>query len=74
VPSSPLSRLRHPLRDLTAAPDYFARISEVVLKMDAAPDAATLIELLDEAVRRIGADVAAFLSFIQDDDCESFRF
>jgi DNA-binding CsgD family transcriptional regulator len=74
VPSSPLSSLRHPLRDLTAAPDYFARISEVVLKMEAAPDAATLIELLDEAVRRIGADVAAFLSFIQDDDCESFRF
>ena len=71
--SPPVSQPR-PLRDVTAAPDYFARVSEVVLGMESAPDAATLLELFHEAVLRIGADVAAFLSFIHDDDCESFRF
>ena len=72
--SSPPASQPRPLRDVTAAPDYFAGVSEVVLKLESAPDAATLLELFHQAARRIGADVAAFLSFIHDDDCESFRF
>jgi DNA-binding CsgD family transcriptional regulator len=62
------------LRELTAAPDYFARVSEVVLRIEATADAATLVDLLHDGVRQIGADVAWFLSFIRDGDCESFRF
>jgi DNA-binding CsgD family transcriptional regulator len=62
------------LRELTAAPDYFARVSEVVLKIEAAPDAAALVDLLHDAVRQVGADVAFFLSFLRDGACESFRF
>jgi DNA-binding CsgD family transcriptional regulator len=74
VPSSPAVTKARPLREVIAAPDYFARVSEVVLRIESAPDAATVIELLHEATGRIGADVAAFLSFIPDGDCESFRF
>jgi DNA-binding CsgD family transcriptional regulator len=74
VLSSPPINQAPTLRELTAAPDYFARVSEVVLKIEAAADAATLVDLLHEAVRQIGADVASFLSFIRDGDCESFHF
>lgn len=74
MPSSPPAGKPRPLREVTAAPDYFARMSEVVLEIELAPDAATVIELLHEGASRIGADVAAFLNFIPDGDCESFRF
>ena len=62
------------LRDVIAAPDYFARVSEVVLRIEATSEPASLIELLREATGLIGADVAAFMSFISDGDCESFRY
>ena len=64
-----------PLREVTAAPDYFARVSEVVLRIESAPDAPTVLELLEQATVRAGADVSAFISFVREDEsCESFRF
>jgi DNA-binding CsgD family transcriptional regulator len=62
------------LGELTAAPDYFVRVSEVVQEIESARDATTLIDLLKEAIGQIGADVAWFLTFLRDGSSESFRF
>lgn len=72
--SSPTACRLRPLRDLVAAPDYFAGVSEVVQRIEATSDAASLFELLREATRLVGADVATFMSFIDDGECESFRY
>jgi DNA-binding CsgD family transcriptional regulator len=74
VLSSPAANQTRALCELTAAPDYFARISEVVLKIQAAADTAALVDLLYQAAQAIGADVAFFVCFLRDGDCESFRF
>lgn len=71
---SPSSQGRPSLRELTAAPDYFARVGDVVQRVERAIDAATLVDLLQGAVQQIGGDVAFFLSFLRDGDCDSFRF
>lgn len=63
------------LRDVTSKPDYFARVSEVVQRIPAARDEAEAVELLQQACVRMGAEVAAFVSFIRDDEShESYRF
>jgi DNA-binding CsgD family transcriptional regulator len=63
------------LLDLTSAPDYFGRVSEVVQRIPYAQSEAEAVELLSDAAHRIGADVAAFVSFLRDDGTyESFRF
>ena len=65
----------HPsLREVTAAPGYFARVSEAVLKIQNASDLPAVLALLHEAVARVGADVGAFLSFVEDDRSKAFRF
>lgn len=65
----------HPsLSEVTAAPDYFARVSEAVLKIQNAPNLPAVLTLLHEAVARVGADVGAFLSFVEDDTSKTFRF
>ena len=72
--SSPAACPLRPLRDLIAAPDYFARVSEVVLRIETTSDPASLVQFLREATGLVGADVAAFVSFIDDGECESFRY
>ena len=74
MPSSPVACPLRPLRELIAAPDYFARVSEVVLRIETTSDPACLVELLREATHLVGADVAAFMSFIDDGECEAFRY
>lgn len=55
--------------------EYFARLGEVVVEIGKAQDTPAVVELLEEACRKIGVDVATFLSFIQDDkSCLSFRY
>ena len=59
----------------SAAPDRFALVGEVALRIEKAADTAAVVELLEEGCRRLGADVATFLSFMQDEEsCPSFRF
>lgn len=63
------------LLERTSAPDYAGRVSEIVQRIVVAPDAACAVELLLEATRRLGGEVAAFGSFIRDDPArESYRF
>jgi len=63
------------LHDLTAQPDYAARVSEIVQKVASAADAAEALALLKQAAQLMGADSAAFGSFIRDDPShESYRF
>lgn len=63
------------LLELTSRPDYFGSVSDIVQRVTAAADEAEALDLLAEAARRLGADVAAFVSFIRDDGShESYRF
>lgn len=63
------------LARLTSDPGYSARVTEVVLRVAGASDASEALELLREATCRLGADAAAFVSFIRDDPShESYRF
>jgi DNA-binding CsgD family transcriptional regulator len=58
----------HPaLRELTAQADFAARFSETVQKVSSATDAAEAVILLKQAASLLGADTAAFGSFIRDD-------
>ena len=62
------------LLNFTSAPDYFARVSEVVALISTARDRTSAVELLEEATLRMGAEVAVFASFIRDaDSCASYR-
>jgi DNA-binding CsgD family transcriptional regulator len=62
------------LQQLTAASDYFARVSEVVNEIESTTDRWRAVELLEEATQRMGAQVAIFASFIRDDASgESYR-
>ena len=72
--SCPASQVQ-PLLELTQAADYFAKAGEVALKIESARDLAELVDLLHEAAFGLGADVAAFLSFIGDTAAgQSFRY
>lgn len=74
-PSSDKGREPRSLAVLTSTPDYFGRVSEVVQKVPTASDEAEAVCLLNEAAQRMGADAAAFVSFIRDDGShESYRF
>lgn len=65
----------HSLSVLTSAPEYFARVSEVVAAISTAHDRTSAVELLEEATLRMGAEVAVFASFMRDaDSCASYRF
>lgn len=59
----------------TSAPDYAGRVSEIVQRITTAADGASALDLLKEATRRLGGEVAAFGSFIRDEPArESYRF
>jgi hypothetical protein len=63
------------LLELTTRPDYYGRVSEIVRQVHSAADEFAAVALLTEAATSIGADVAAFISFVRDDGSyESFRF
>jgi hypothetical protein len=60
---------------LTSRADYAGRVSEIVQHVPYASDEAEALNLLAEAARRMGAEVAAFVSFVRDDGAhESYRF
>lgn len=66
---------RPPLADLVARSDYFSSVSEVVQRVPNAADEAEALSLLRDASERLGADSAAFGSFVRDDASrDSFRF
>ena len=72
--SAETSELRS-LAALTSRPDYFGRVSEIVQRLPGAADEAEALVLLKESADCIGADSAAFGSFIRDDPShESYRF
>src|SRR5882762_3699014 len=63
------------LAELTSQPSFFGRVSEVVQRVPGATDEAEALALLKEAADLIGANSAAFGSFIRDDPShESYRF
>src|SRR5215831_8125630 len=66
---------RPSLRDLVAHPEYVSRVSEITQRVPQAADEVEALELLKEAACRMGADSAAFGSFVRDDPShESYRF
>jgi len=63
------------LAELTSRSDYFRGASEVIQRVPTARDEAEAVALLREGSARLGADSAAFASFIRDDPShESYRF
>jgi DNA-binding NarL/FixJ family response regulator len=63
------------LQALTSRPDYASRVNDVVEQIADAADEIEAVELLSEATRRLGADVAAFATFIPGDGSDdSYRF
>lgn len=72
MPSSPAAQT--PLRDLVSSAVYFAKVSDVALRIEPAADVGAVVDLLKQATRLIGADVASFLSCIQDDEYRTCRF
>ena len=62
------------LQQVTAASDYFARVSAIVDAIESTTDRWRAVELLEEATRCMGAQAAIFASFIRDDASgESYR-
>ena len=62
------------LAQVTTADGYFARVSEIVNQIESTTDRWKAVELLEEATRRMGAEVSIFASFIRDDASgESYR-
>ena len=74
MPSSPIHRTSVTLPDASAAPAYFASISEVVLQIERAKDTSSIINYLREVIHRIGAEVGTFVSCIEDDEYRTCRF
>jgi DNA-binding CsgD family transcriptional regulator len=75
IPYSVGTSDRPTLADLTSGPDYFGRVSAIVQRFPNAADEAEALALLKECADCIGADSAAFGSFIRDDPShESYRF
>ncbi|MCV2367011.1 helix-turn-helix transcriptional regulator [Roseateles oligotrophus] len=58
----------HPsLLTLTQSPDYADKVCEVMALIETATDSAECLALLKQAVSRLGADAAVFISFIRND-------
>jgi DNA-binding CsgD family transcriptional regulator len=63
------------LAELTSRPGYYGDVFEVIGHVPQAQDEAQALSLLRQAADRMGADAAAFGSFIRDDPShESYRF
>jgi DNA-binding CsgD family transcriptional regulator len=66
---------RPPLATVTSNPAYASQVSAVVQSIAEASDEPSVVDLLGKAARQLGADAAAFVSFIRDDGAhESYRF
>lgn len=69
-----MSKLRT-LSEITKRPEFFADCAKVSLRVSKSADASEVAALLAEAASLLGADSAAFASFIKDDETyESYRF
>ena len=55
------------LADVTSAPDYFGNVIRIVDEIGAAHATSRAVELLQQATRRMGAEVSIFVSFIPED-------
>ena len=67
----------HPRRllDLTSAAGYADAVTAIVGRVTGAADPSQAVLLLHQASRQMGADAAAFVSFIPDDGSHaSYRF
>ena len=63
------------LEEVVKRPNYYGFVNEVIAKIPDTRTGPETVNLLDEATRLIGADVAVFTSFIRDDvSHESYRF
>ena len=63
------------LHELTLAPGYADAVTTIVGRIAAADDPSQAVSLLQQASQRMGADAAAFVSFIPDDGTHaSYRF
>jgi DNA-binding NarL/FixJ family response regulator len=63
------------LSDLLKRSDYASAIADCTATVSAAQDEAAAVAILNLTATRMGADAAAFVSFVKDDDShESFRF
>ena len=63
------------LSEITKSPEFFAGCADVAARVVNGADAGEVAALLAEAGALLGADAAAFASFIKDDEAyESYRF
>ncbi len=63
------------LSEITKRPEFFANCAEISLRVSKSADASEVAALLGEAASLLGADAAAFGSFVKDDETyESYRF
>lgn len=64
-----------PLAELAKEPAYSDKVLTTIRLLARAADEAQAVEILAAACRQMGADAAAFVSFVRDDPShESFRF
>jgi len=67
--------MRPTLQQITQQPDFLPGLALITQRMAQASDSSEVTALLAEAALLAGADVAAFASFMQDDEFyESYRF
>ena len=63
------------LKDLADAPDFAANALRCVQLVSSVREPEAMVDVLHEAAASLGAEQAAFVSFVRDDDsAESFRF
>ena len=68
-------QMRKPLDELAREPAYSDSVLEAIRLIAQAADEAQAVNVLAAACRQMGADAAAFVSFVRDDPShESFRF
>ncbi len=64
-----------PLAEVVAADSFAARIVAITARLATATDEAEAVGVLHQAAATMGADAAAFVSFVRDDDAhDTFRF
>ena len=75
TPFSQLEACATRISEFTSRPDYWSRVAEVTQRVGTAADEIEALDLLAEAVTRIGVQSAAFASFVRDDGShETYRF
>jgi DNA-binding CsgD family transcriptional regulator len=75
ISSKPTPEPPRTLRNVVSDPAFAQRALDIIQKVPAAGDEGEVVELLTEAKYSLGAEHAAFASFVRDDETkESFRF